>query len=162
MTHLKNGMIHMDGENTMTNYNLFGGRGSAEAIRSTGYNSTANAIGEIVDNSIQANASTIRIIVDVKKGYRSVTSERETQIIQRIGILDNGCGMDDDTLRKALIFGEGTHFEEKHGLGKFGVGLPQASLSQGSILSVWTWQSGIESAIYSGYNILTTSEFIAL
>lgn len=143
----------MVGGNEMINYNLFGGRGSAEAIRSTGYSTTANAIGEIVDNSIQAGASKVKIIVEVRRGYRTKTSERETQIIERIGIIDNGCGMDSETLRMALIFGEGTHFDEKHGLGKFGVGLPQASLSQGSVLKVWSWQDGIESAIYSGYDI---------
>ena len=143
--------MNMDGMNNNTiNYNLFGGRRSAEAIRSTGYKTTGNALGEIVDNSIQAGATEVKIIVEVAKFRKH---QRVTQNIVKIGVLDNGCGMTSDVLRKALLFGEGSHFGEKGGLGKFGVGLPQASLSQGTVLKVWTWQDGPDSAIYTGYDI---------
>ena len=34
-------------------------------------------------------------------------------------------------------------------MGRFGMGLPNASISQCRKVEVWTWQSGLESAIYS-------------
>ena len=141
----------MDGKTSeMIKFNLFGGRRSAEAIRSTGYKTTGNALGEIVDNAIQAQASHVQIIVEVNKTLKTT---RYTENIRRIAVIDNGTGMNNEELRSALLFGEGSHFNEKGGLGKFGVGLPQASLSQGTVLKVWTWQHGVESSISSGYDL---------
>ena len=51
----------------------------------------------------------------------------------------------------ALQFGNGTYLaEDKHtGIGRFGMGLPCSSLSQCQRVEVWTWQSGVENAIYT-------------
>ena len=132
------------------NYYVLSGKRATFALRHTGYKTTGNALGELVDNSIQAKATDIKIIVEVRNELRV---KRTRQSITRIGVLDNGVGMSSYELRHALMFGEGTHFDEKGGLGKFGVGLPQASLSQCTFIQVWTWQNGIESSIHTGYNI---------
>jgi len=44
----------------------------------------------------------------------------------------------------ALQFGNGTHLEDRNqlGIGKFGMGLPNASISQCRRVDVWTWQKG--------------------
>src|SRR4030095_191011 len=58
-----------------------------------------------------------------------------------VSILDNGCGMDPFTLRQALRFGGSTRFGDRSGLGRYGMGLPNASLSQARRMMVYTWQS---------------------
>jgi len=59
--------------------------------------------------------------------------------------------MDRDVLRLALQFGNGTYLDEdKHtGIGRFGMGLPCSSVSQCQRVDVWTWQNGIENALYT-------------
>jgi Histidine kinase-, DNA gyrase B-, and HSP90-like ATPase len=106
-----------------------------QATRDSGYKGTASAISELVDNSIQANATRIDISV-------IAVSEREEDAIE-ISVLDNGCGMSPFTLRQALRFGGSTRFGDRSGLGRYGMGLPNASLSQARRVSVWTWQKAV-------------------
>src|SRR5690606_10036034 len=60
-----------------------------------------------------------------------------------------GHGMSPDTLRLALQFGNGTHLNDRKGIGRFGMGLPHSSISQCRRLEVWTWQNGPDNAMYS-------------
>ena len=53
------------------------------------------------------------------------------------------------TLFEALKFGGGTHHFADRGIGKYGMGLPTASMSQGKKVDVWTWQDGVDSAWHS-------------
>ncbi len=71
--------------------------------------------------------------------------------IHQIATLDNGCGMDADVLKIALQFGNGTHLksDQQTGMGRFGMGLPSASISQCTRVEVWSWQNGINSALYT-------------
>src|SRR6266540_3546818 len=104
-----------------------------QATRDSGYKGTASAISELVDNSIQAGATHIAISV------RSNTIDGEEKAID-VSVLDNGCGMDPFTLRQALRFGGSTRFGDRSGLGRYGMGLPNASLSQACRVTVYTWQ----------------------
>ena len=113
------------------------------SVRSSGYRDAAMAIGELIDNSIQAGATEIEVLVKEKLMNNG---ERKTWQIQEIAILDNGKGMDEGLLQRALRFGDGDHRFDAKGMGKFGVGLPQASISQAKIVNAWSWQQGIESA----------------
>jgi anti-sigma regulatory factor (Ser/Thr protein kinase) len=103
-----------------------------QATRDSGYKSTASAISELVDNSIQAGATRIAIAVAAK-------TDDEEKFIE-VSVLDNGCGMDPFTLRQALRFGGSTRFGDRRGLGRYGMGLPNASLSQARRVTVYTWQ----------------------
>lgn len=105
-----------------------------QATRDSGYKGAASAISEIVDNSIQAGATRIEISVEAKTG-----DQKEKSI--EVSVLDNGCGMDPATLRQALRFGGSTRFGDRRGLGRYGMGLPNASLSQARRVTVFTWQS---------------------
>lgn len=131
-------------------YSLMGGSEFINSIRSTGYKNTGYALGEIIDNSIQAGATDIHVVVEIR---HEIVTARSRENIVRISVVDNGCGMDPELLRSALLFGEGTNFNKKRSLGKFGVGLPQASISQGKVLKVWSWQNGVSSAYYTGFDI---------
>lgn len=90
-----------------------------ENFRSIGY-SLPTAIADVVDNSITARAKTIWINFDWK-GPESV-----------ITILDNGKGMDETALRAAMRPGSKSPTEERdpNDLGRFGLGMKTASLSQ--------------------------------
>lgn len=57
--------------------------------------------------------------------------------------------MSAQTLAIALQFGNGTHLEDRAGIGRFGMGLPNSSISQCRRLDVWTWTNGPDNAIHS-------------
>jgi len=105
-----------------------------QATRDSGYKGTASAISELVDNSIQAGATRIALSIEAK------ASDDEGKTIE-VSVLDNGCGMGPATLRQALRFGGSTRFGDRRGLGRYGMGLPNASLSQARRVAVYTWQS---------------------
>jgi hypothetical protein len=106
-----------------------------ESMRAIGY-SPATAIADLVDNSITAQAST----VDVRfpPGRPSA-----------IGILDDGTGMSHADLLEAMRHGSRSPTEHRVAtdLGRFGLGLKTASLSQCRRLTVVTRKLGHTAAL---------------
>lgn len=102
-------------------------------LQDNGYKSTVSAISEIIDNSIQANAKNVQIIL-VRNTTRSVNE------IDELLIVDDGDGMDESTFSKALQMSAGTRSKAKSGLGKYGQGLPNSSISQTKRVEVYTYQ----------------------
>ena len=90
-----------------------------ESLRSIGYTLPA-AVADLIDNSIAAEASNIHITFHWAGCESHVT------------ILDDGFGMDEDALRNAMRPGSRHPLEERDAkdLGRFGLGLKTASLSQ--------------------------------
>ena len=88
-------------------------------LRAIGYN-FSTAVADIIDNSISACASEIKIYSD--------PLETEPYFC----ILDNGCGMNGKELDNAMLPGSDRENKEdsKLELGRFGLGLKSASLSQ--------------------------------
>jgi len=103
------------------------------ATRDSGYKNTAAALAELVDNALEANATKIQI--QVQRHPLSLTGEYE------LSIIDNGKGMDADELRLSLQFGGSTRFNSRSQLGRYGMGLPNSSLSQSKRVEVITWQN---------------------
>lgn len=98
------------------------------SMRHLGYNNYA-AAKDILDNASDADAKWIKVFVEpVKKGDYNIT------------IVDNGLGMDWDTLDEALKLGSDTERNIVSDLGKFGMGLVTASLSICRRLEVITKQ----------------------
>ena len=116
------------------------------AMRDSGYRNTAYALAELIDNSVQAKADTVEVFC---LEDRMFVSQRQRRRTTTIAVLDNGEGMTPTVLRLALQFGNGTHLKDRSGIGRFGMGLPNASISQGKRVDVWTWQSGPDNAIHS-------------
>jgi len=118
-----------------------------DALRSTGYKNIESAVSEIIDNSIEAEAKDVFVIitdtVPLYSGKRYVTE---------IAFLDNGIGMDKDLLQSCLRIGYGTR-GNRRGMGRFGVGLPQASLHVCPLVEVYSWQDGIENCRMSYLDI---------
>jgi len=113
------------------------------SARNSGYRDAAMALGELIDNSLQAGATDVEILV--KEAAVNV-GNRTMMRVSEIGILDNGIGMDAELAQRALRFGDGDHHKNSAGMGKFGVGLPQASISQAKRIDVWSWQNGVSQA----------------
>lgn len=119
-----------------------------KAMMNLGYKHTDAAVAEIIDNSIEADAKNIDVIVIQAPGGKT----RSVWQVKTIAVLDDGCGIEPELLTRILSFGYGTHRDasrtpeaESFGkLGKFGVGLPNASISQAKDVSVYSWQGGIE------------------
>lgn len=86
------------------------------SLRDMGYEFPA-AVADLVDNSIEFRASTVRIHAEWK-GEDSF-----------VMIADNGTGMSAQEIREALRFGSERDYDSED-LGKFGLGLKTASLSQ--------------------------------
>lgn len=102
-----------------------------EALRGLGY-STAAALADIVDNSISAGASEVRI---------DFTWDGESS---RISIFDDGRGMDDAELESAMRLGDKSPLDERDpgDLGRFGMGLKTSSFSQCRRLTVASVKNG--------------------
>jgi hypothetical protein len=95
-----------------------------ESLRDIGYELPA-AVADLVDNSVDADATQVDI---------TATFEGEDSWIR---IADNGTGMETARLNEAMRYGTERDYDEAE-LGKFGLGLKTASLSQCRCLTVAT------------------------
>lgn len=102
-----------------------------ESTRAIGYSIEA-AIADIIDNSIAASASRVDIdFFPIGDSY--------------IAILDNGWGMTSDELITAMQYGSRNPLEtrDENDLGRYGLGMKTASLSQCRILTVISKKTGV-------------------
>ena len=130
-------------------YHLFPAQEALAGLRDSGIKNTASAISEIIDNSMDAGAKNIEILI-FEKGQQS--GQRVLNKIDQICIIDDGGGMTEDILAKCLSIGgrdDSDDSEEGH-TGKFGYGLPNSSMSQCMKIDVYSWQKKNEilSSIY--------------
>lgn len=116
------------------------------ALRDSRYHNTAYAVAELVDNSIEADAERIELLC--QEEHVQVRARQRARLTG-LAVLDDGDGMDLETLLNALKFGGGTRHLSRRGIGKYGMGLPTASMSQCKRVDVWTWQEGPESLLHS-------------
>lgn len=104
-------------------------------IRDIGYRSNGEAIAELVDNALQAFATR----VDIVFGYAGAKSTKKPS---QLAVIDNGHGLEPAMMRLAMMWG-GTHREnDRTGLGRYGYGLPSASVSLGRRFSVYSAVAG--------------------
>ena len=107
-----------------------------EALRGLGY-STGAALADIVDNSVSAGSSEVRIDF----AWAGAGS--------RVSVIDDGRGMSDAELESAMTLGDKSPLDERApgDLGRFGMGLKTASFSQCRRLSVATVKGGERSCL---------------
>ena len=122
-------------------------RMTVEAMRDSGYKSTTHALAELIDNSVESGATAIEIFGVSRRDY-----ETGRFTLKELAVLDNGEGMDKNTLRGSLRYGHGTR-QQRHGIGRFGFGLPNSSMSQARRVDVWSWQSGATNALHAHLSI---------
>lgn len=92
------------------------------SLRDMGYD-FSQAVADVVDNSIEARATTVAIDIEFDGDDSWVR------------IADNGRGMKPEQLREAMRYGADRKYDVDD-LGKFGLGLKTASMSQCECLSV--------------------------
>ena len=120
---------------------------TVDAMRDSGYKSTTHALAELIDNAMESGATAVEVF-----GV-SRTSERTNRLtMNELAVLDNGKGMDHDELRGSLRYGYGTR-RSRHGIGRFGIGLPNSSMSQAKRVEVWSWQNGVTNALHTRLSI---------
>jgi hypothetical protein len=122
-----------------------------ESLRGLGY-STETALADLVDNSISAQADFIEIDMLWNDGVPSIT------------ILDNGRGMDEAALAEALCFGgRGPSFARTASdLGRFGLGLKTASLSQCRRVTVASRRDSGNYALTLDIDVVVRDGWVAL
>jgi hypothetical protein len=98
-----------------------------ESLRDIGYDFTA-AVADLVDNSLAAGASRVEVLVE----FDAADS--------RVFIADDGDGMTENSLVEAMRFGSRRTYGVND-LGRYGLGLKTASLSQCRRLTVATRHS---------------------
>ncbi|MDH4555735.1 hypothetical protein E8F11_11220 [Pseudomonas sp. BN417] len=102
-----------------------------ESLRDSGH-SLSTALGEVIDNSIEAKANEIRIQLD------QAQNRQGKKHVHRIAIADDGSGMDQDTLHHYLVIGFSTRYMRTDTIGKYGVGAKLAALNFGRRINVWS------------------------
>ncbi|MFF6843441.1 ATP-binding protein [Streptomyces tanashiensis] len=132
-----------------SNYRIVSPSLTVKAMRDSGYKNTAYALAELIDNSIDAKANLVEVFAcenPVQVGSR--TSHR----VETIAVLDNGHGMEPPQLRRALKYGDGQGADSGR-IGRFGMGLPNSSMSQCTRLDVWSWTTGAGNAMHTSLDL---------
>lgn len=122
----------------MTNLSIIPAKTAINTFRESGYKNSASAIAELIDNAIEAKAKNVQVLTfegDFKVGKRVVRQ------IEEIAVYDDGIGMPPEVLAICLQFGNGTKMHSREGIGRFGIGLPNASVSQARRVDVYSWQN---------------------
>lgn len=111
------------------------------SMRYMGY-SFEDAVADVIDNSISAKAKNIRVLFTMNPDKLYV------------GILDDGNGMSDKELFHAMCYGSRSSEIEREAsdLGRFGLGMKSASLSQCKTMTVISRKNGIDSAYRWDYD----------
>lgn len=102
------------------------------SMRSSSFDELS-AYGEVIDNSIQAVARNVKIKFD--------TTQRD---IRKLAFGDDGIGMDADTLSRCLSLGWSSRYNDREGIGRFGVGMKLGAIHQCKRVEVWSKQTGGE------------------
>jgi len=102
-----------------------------ESSRDAGYDLSA-AAGELFDNSYEAGAEHIRV---------GLTKDKNGSVTD-LAVADNGAGIKPTVLASILSLGFSTRYGNRTGLGRFGMGLKLASLSQARRVEVYSRVTG--------------------
>ncbi len=92
-----------------------------------------SAIYEVVDNSIQAESKEIRIKFEMD----TLGSQRVPRPIA-IAFGDDGHGMDSKTLQHCLAIGYSNRYDDRKGIGRFGVGMTMGAINVCNKIEVYS------------------------
>ena len=114
------------------NVPLFLAQTLIQSLRDVGYDSTISALCEHIDNAIGAGAKNIR-------AYIRQTGRQPHQRID-VAVQDDGSGMAPQVLKVATSFGGSTNYNNRNGIGRFGMGMKTAGLSMAPAMEIVSWQ----------------------
>ena len=121
-----------------------------KAMRDSRYRHPALAVAELIDNSIDARANRVEVLI---REHNVRVNQRNRWRVAELALLDNGHGMSAETLVQALRFGGRRAAGSVQQIGKYGMGLPTSSVSQCKRVDVWTWEDGIDNSSHSYIDI---------
>ena len=138
-------------------YQIFNSKLALLSQRKSNYKDTARAAREIVDNAIEAGGPGTIVYVIIEPWGDAAPFGTKKTTVKAIYFVDDAGGMfhDEETvinknvasmIRYSLTWGGGTHAaeEDQTGIGKFGFGLPNSSISQCTKTSVYSSIDGKE------------------
>ncbi len=116
------------------------------SLRDSGYSLPA-ALGEPIDNSLEANANNIQVrLIDAADRKR----------IHQIAVVDDGHGMDWEILHHYLQLGYSTRYMSTKTIGKYGVGAKLAALNFSKRIDVWSRTSAEEPWLHVLFDLQET------
>lgn len=115
---------------------LFETKQAMEALRASGHSFTS-ALGEVVDNSQEANAKNIYIFLEA-------SDPKKKNKLDRVIVIDDGKGMSSKILPMAIGLGSSTRFNSRDGIGRFGVGAILGGISQARRIDYYSKEKGAE------------------
>ena len=105
------------------------GHAFVESIRDLGYKSTGTAFNELIDNAAQAGAENVHVAF----GYNDRSRKPACT-----AVMDDGIGMVSAMTKASLMWGGTDRHNSRDLFGRFGYGLPSASVSQGRRVEVYS------------------------
>ena len=101
-----------------------------DSLRSSDFDALS-AYGEVIDNSIQAEAKNISLIFEKSRTQRTST-------IDHLAFGDDGQGMDAATIASCLKLGWSSRFNDRTGIGRFGVGMVLGAIHECKRIEVFS------------------------
>jgi hypothetical protein len=99
-----------------------------------------SAYGEVIDNAVQAEAKNISVQVI----YDPATPQRRHEPIRKICFGDDGVGMSAEILERCLQLGYSSRYNDRSGIGRFGVGAILGAINQCQKVEVYSKEVGGE------------------
>jgi hypothetical protein len=90
-----------------------------ESLRDSDFDS-CSAFGEVIDNSIQAAATVCKVHFEM----------HSRDLLKRVIFMDDGTGMDQETLQHCLRLGWSSRYNDRSGIGRFGVGMTLGAIHE--------------------------------
>lgn len=112
---------------------LFEDANALDSLRNSDFDAVS-AYGEVIDNSIEADAKNIYVL------FRADRDDPEH--IACVAFGDDGKGMDADTLHQCLKIGWSSRFNQRGGIGRFGVGMTMAAIHECKRIEVFSKEKG--------------------
>lgn len=98
-----------------------------ESLRDSDFDS-CSALGEVIDNSIQANAKSVRV------NFSQVNKDQ----INSVTFIDDGEGMTKETIQHCLRLGWSSRYNDRSGIGRFGVGMTLGAIHECRRIEVYS------------------------
>lgn len=118
------GLLAKDRRNNMS-VSLVNDGTALNSMRDSDFD-TYSAIGEVIDNSLQANAENVRLKIDFEIPDRKNAFQAITSIV----FADDGDGMPKNILHRCLQLGYSSRYNDRTGIGRFGVGATLAAIHE--------------------------------
>jgi len=105
-------------------------------MRDIGYKSPGWAFCEMIDNALQAGATT----VEFRLGFAA--SNKSKAKPDMFAVVDNGGGMIPEMISYAVRWGGSDRVGDRHGFGRYGFGLPSSAVSMSKRYTVYSKTKG--------------------